>query len=104
MCQVVAYRSLKIIENSKTVRRKSGRSRLREVVVSYVRFQYKALTENIFGVLGRWSLIGGYEVVAHGRWSHVQVRLYIISYHVNCIGNFILGPVVFPGSGFYLRV
>ena len=43
-------------------------------------------------------------MVTYGRWSHVEVRLYIISYHVNCIGNFILGPVVFPGSGFYLRV
>ena len=32
--------------------------RLQEVVI-YERFQYKALTENIFGVLGRWSLIGG---------------------------------------------
>ena len=28
-------------------------------MVIYGRFQYKALTENIFGVLGRWSLIGG---------------------------------------------
>ena len=53
MCQVVAYRRLKTIENSKTVSR-----RLREVLV-YERFQYKALTENMFGVLRRWSLMGG---------------------------------------------
>ena len=25
----------------------------------YERFQYKALSDNIFGVLGRWSLTGG---------------------------------------------
>ena len=55
MCQVVAYRRLNIIHNSKTVCRKSGRGRLREVVV-YDRFQYKALTENIFHVLGGWLL------------------------------------------------
>ena len=35
---------------------------LREVVV-YERIQYKALTEDIFGVLGRWSPT---EVVARG--------------------------------------
>ena len=58
MCQVVAYRRLKTTENSKTVSRKSGRGRLQEVVV-YERFQYKSLTENIFGVLGRWLLMGG---------------------------------------------
>ena len=39
-----------------------GRGRLREVVV-YERIQYKALTEDIFGVLGRWSPT---EVVARG--------------------------------------
>ena len=63
---MVAYRRFKTIENSKTESRKSGRGRLREVVV-YERFQYNALTENIFGVLGRWSLMGGgrlQEVVA----------------------------------------
>ena len=37
------------MENSKTVSRKSGRGSLRQVVV-YERFQYKALTEDIFGV------------------------------------------------------
>ena len=61
MCQVVAYRRLKTIENSKTVSRKSGHGRLQQVVV-YARFQYKSTTENIFGVLpvlGRWSLMGG---------------------------------------------
>ena len=58
MCQVVAYQRLKIIYNSKTVCRKSGRGRIREVVV-YARFQYKALTANIFHVLGRWSLMEG---------------------------------------------
>ena len=36
----------------------SGRGRLEEVVV-YERFQYKAVTEDIFGVLGRLSLMGG---------------------------------------------
>ena len=49
---------LKTIENSKTVSPKSGRGRLQEVVV-YERFQYKAVTEDIFGVLGRLSLMGG---------------------------------------------
>ena len=58
MCQVVVYPRLNKIENSKTVSRKSGRGRLREVVV-YERFRYKALTEDIFGVLGRWSPTGG---------------------------------------------
>ena len=62
MCQVVAYRSFKTVENSKTVSRRSGRGRLREVVV-YERFQCKTLTENIFSVLGRWS--------------QVEVRLYL---------------------------
>jgi len=33
MCQVVAYWRLKTIENSKTVRQKSGRGRLLEVVI-----------------------------------------------------------------------
>ena len=70
MCLVVAYQRLKTIENSKTVNRKSGRSQLRQVAV-YERFQYKALTENIFGVLGRWSLMGGgrpQDAIAHRRW------------------------------------
>ena len=34
MCQVVAYRRFKTIENSQTVSRKSGHGRLLEVVVS----------------------------------------------------------------------
>ena len=54
---VVAYQRLKTIENSKTVSRKSDRGRLRAVVV-YDRFKDKALTEKIFCVLGRWSLMG----------------------------------------------
>ena len=58
MCQVVLRGRLKTIENSKTVSPKSGRGRLQEVVV-YERFQYKAVTEDIFGVLGRLSLMGG---------------------------------------------
>ena len=40
MCQVVAYRRLKTIENSKTFQ-KSGRGRFREVVV-YESFLFKA--------------------------------------------------------------
>ena len=52
------YRRLKTIEISKTVSQKSGRGCLREVVL-YERFQYKTLTENNFGVLGRWSPMGG---------------------------------------------
>ena len=36
------------------------------VAVAFERFQYKALTEDIFGVL----------VVTCERWSHVEVRLY----------------------------
>ena len=55
------------MENSKTVSPKSGRSRLQEVVV-YERFQYKAVTEDIFGVLGRLSLMGG------GRLREVNAR------------------------------
>ena len=68
---------LKTIENSKTVSPKSGRGRLQEVVV-YERFQYKAVTEDIFGVLGRLSLMGGgrlREVIARGGWT---VKLYSI--------------------------
>ena len=38
MCQVVAYQRVKTIEDSKTVHQKSGRGRLREVVV-YERVQ-----------------------------------------------------------------
>ena len=67
MCQVVAYWRLKTIENAKTFR-KSGRGRFREVVV-YESFRLRPLTEDIFGVLRRWSLIGGgrlQEVVARG--------------------------------------
>ena len=59
---------LKTIENSKTVSPKSGRGRLQEVVV-YERFPYKVVTEDIFGVLGRLSLMGGgrlREVIARG--------------------------------------
>ena len=61
MCQVVAYRGLKTIENSKTVSQKSGRGRLLEVVI-YQRFQYMF-----------WE--GGHlwEVVAYMRWLHVEV-------------------------------
>ena len=68
MCQVLSYRRLKTIENSKTVPRKSGRGCLWKVVV-YERFQYKALTENIFSILDRWLIIGGGhlpEMVTHG--------------------------------------
>ena len=68
---------LKTIENSKTVSPKSGRGRLQEVVV-YERFQYKAVTEDIFGVLGRLSLMGGgrlREVIARGGST---VKLYSI--------------------------
>ena len=56
------------MENSKTVSPKSGRGRLQEVVV-YERFPYKVVTEDIFGVLGRLSLMGGgrlREVIARG--------------------------------------
>ena len=60
MCQVVAYRGLKTIENSKNVSGKSGHGRLQGVVV-YERFQYN--TENIFGVLRRWC--------------YVEVRLFV---------------------------
>ena len=48
----------------------SGRGRLREVVI-YERIQYKALTEDIFGVLGRWSPT---EVVARGGSTVVHNR------------------------------
>ena len=68
MCQAVTYQRLKTIENSKTVSQKTGHGRLRKVVV-YERFQYKALTEKIFGVLGMWSLMGGsrlWEMIARG--------------------------------------
>ena len=68
MCQVVAYRRLETMENSERVSR-----RLREVVV-YERFQYKALTENMFGVLRRWSLMGG------GRLREVVVVTYKLRY------------------------
>ena len=51
MCQVVAIRRFKTVENSKTVSRKSDHGRLLEVVV-YERFQCKALTENI----GPWVI------------------------------------------------
>ena len=69
MCQVVAYRGLKTIENSKTVSQKSGRGRSQEVVI-YQRFQYEALTQNN---LVFWE--GGplWEVVAYRRWLHVEV-------------------------------
>ena len=66
MCPVVAYRRLKTIDNSKLSAEKVVAIAYGEVVV-YERFQYKALTENTFGVLGRWSLMGGgslREVVA----------------------------------------
>ena len=68
MCPVVAYRRLKTIDNSKLSAEKVVAIAYGEVVV-YERFQYKALTENIFGVLGRWSIMGGgslREVVARG--------------------------------------
>ena len=68
---------LKTIENSKTVSPKSGRGRLQEVVV-YERFPYKVVTEDIFGVLGRLSLMGGgrlREVIARGGST---VKLYSI--------------------------
>ena len=73
MCLVVAYQRLKTIENSKTVNRKSGRSHL---------WQYKALTENIFGILGRWSLMGGgrpQEVVTGGGPTVLTEKVLIFS-------------------------
>ena len=51
MGQVLAYRRIKTIENSKTVSRKIDHVRLRKVVV-YERFQYKAVTENNFLCFG----------------------------------------------------
>ena len=55
------------IENSKTVSRKSGRGGSREV--AFTRGSSIRLWLDIFGVLGRWSLMGGgrlREVVARG--------------------------------------
>ena len=53
MGQVLAYRRFKTIENSKTVSRKIDHGRLRKVVV-YERFQFKAVTENIFWIILRF--------------------------------------------------
>ena len=81
MCLVVVYWRLKTIEYSKTINRKSGRSQLWQVAI-YERFQYKALTENIFGVLGRWSLMGGgrpKEAVAGGGSTVLTEKVLIFS-------------------------
>ena len=81
MCLVVAYQRMKTIENSKAVNRKSGRSHLWQMAVCE-RFQYKALTEIIFGLLGRWSLMGGgrpQEVVAGGGSTVVTEKVLIFS-------------------------
>ena len=51
-------------------------------VAVYERFQYKALTVNIFGVLGRWSLMGGgrpQEVVAGGGSTVLTEKVLIFS-------------------------
>ena len=55
------------MENSKTVSRKSGRGRPREVVV-HERFQYETLTANIFWCFGKVVAYGSRlrEVVARG--------------------------------------
>ena len=48
----------------------------------YERFQYKALTENTFSVLGRWSLKGGgrpQEVVAGGGSTLLTEKVLIFS-------------------------
>ena len=59
---VLLAKSLAILcDSSFTVSRRSGLGHLLEVVV-YERFQYKASTESISVVLGRWS----FKVVAGG--------------------------------------
>ena len=66
MCQVVIYKRLKTVK--KYYASKSGRSYLWEVVV-YETFQLQGFDWEKFGVLDRWSLMGGgrlQEVVAHG--------------------------------------
>ena len=84
---MVTYRRLKTKKNSKTVSRKSGRGRLREVAV-YERFQYKALTENIFGVLGRWSLMGGGRMwrldctLRNMSWPKEEIRIIAIKFYM----------------------
>ena len=73
---MVAYQRFKTIENSKTVSRKSGLGRLLEVVV-YERFQYRASTENMFGVLGggrTWRYFDYFPVRCDGHTSGHHAR------------------------------
>ena len=65
-CQVVTYRRLKRIENSKTVSQKRGRGHLWQVVI-YERFQYilSGFDREHFWCFGK--------VIAYRRWSHVKV-------------------------------
>ena len=43
-------------------------------MVVYERLQYKVLTENLLGVLGRWSLMGGGRLSEGGRKWRVNCR------------------------------
>ena len=54
----------------------------------YERFQYKALTENIFGVLGRWSLMGGGRMwrldctLRNMSWPNEEIRIIAIKFYM----------------------
>ena len=63
---------LKYFSYSKTVILKSGRGRLREVVV-YERFQLQRYDYEHFGVLNKWSLL---DFLAHGG-STVLITYYL---------------------------
>ena len=43
-------------------------------MVVYERLQYKALTENLLGVLERWSLMGGGRLTGGGHTWRVNCR------------------------------
>ena len=72
MPQVVAYKSMKTMENSETVKQKSGCSRFQEVVV-LKGYNCSDLAGKNFGVVDRWLLMeGGRTWKARGWTPHMK--------------------------------
>lgn len=69
------YKTLKTVENYKTVSPKTWSRSLKKVIV-FERFQRSSFNWENATVLDRWSLAGG--PVAYKRWSHVEVQLLVL--------------------------
>lgn len=69
------YKTLKTVENYKTVSPETWLRSLKKVIV-FERFQRSSFNWENATVLDGWSLAGG--PVAYKRWSHVEVQLLVL--------------------------